>query len=217
MYGTRVQCSRDGRTRDVGDASIHAGRHPPREGSEHRPSAWMASSTIAPAPRARQRARVAPLEMLQGKPLPRCRGERAAQRIGISGFRDGGEAGRKKRLERGWAPALGHDAIESLIDLLSNPDQRRETTARGSGHDLAKGNGPRGLECRPRRCRTRTIACRLDRAQPKPGARQTNPGLCKSPTGHAVRRASVGRWHPASPCRDCRTDCSVSATRYRGN
>jgi hypothetical protein len=49
---------------------------------------------------------------------------------------------------------LGHHAIESLVDLLSNPDQRRETTARCSGHDLAKGNGPRGLGLRPQRRRT---------------------------------------------------------------
>jgi hypothetical protein len=32
------------------------------------------------------------------------------------------------------------NAIESLLDLLTNPDQCRETAARRFGHDLAREN-----------------------------------------------------------------------------
>src|SRR5262245_20294368 len=130
--------------------------------------------------------------MSEGEALPRRRGEGTAQRIAISGVRDGGEAGREKRLERGGAPALGHHAVESFVDLLSDPDQRCETTARGSGHDLAKrSNRPRGLGLRPRRRRTNdSMSFGPAAAESRPPIKRI-PGLCKTPTGHA-RAANVG-------------------------
>ena len=92
------------------------------------------------------------------------------------------------------------NAIESLLDLLANPDQCRETAARRFGHDLARENWPAWPGRRLRGGSNRTIACGAAEprfrdqiyryASPRPDYRRLIGGSLAGTPG-----ANVGRPH----------------------
>ena len=185
------------------------GRVDPKRSSENGPPAirGVADRSLQRIERG-QRPGVSSAKMGEREPALGRGGQSASQRVAIHTCSQFAEGRREHARERRRTPQIRGNAIESLFDLLANPDQCRETTARRFGHDLARENWPAWPERRLRAESDRTIAC---------GAAElrlygTKPPVCKSPTGLSVGHGRHLAWYARRSCGDARTRCSVSPT-----
>ena len=126
-----------------------------------------------------ERSSIAPAKVREREPILGRGSQCTSQRVAIGARGQFAQAGREQGPERRRSPQIRGNAIEAFLDLLTDPNQCRETAARRFGHDLAKENWPAWPGWRCGANSDRTIACgggelRLSRPQAP---------VCKSPTG----------------------------------
>jgi len=127
------------------------GRVDPKRSSENGPPAIrsVADRSLQRIER-RQRPGVSSAKMGEREPALGRGGQSSSQRVAIHTCSQFAEGRREHARERRRTPQIRGNAIESLFDLLADPDQCRETTARRFGHDLARENWPAWPERRLR-------------------------------------------------------------------
>ena len=184
------------------------GRVDPKRSSENGPPAIrsVADRSLQRIDR-RQRPGVSSAKMGEREPALGRGGQSSSQRVAIHTCSQFAEGRREHARERRRTPQIRGNAIESLFDLLADPDQCRETTARRFGHDLARENWPAWPERRLR-----------GGIRPNDSLWSSRAAPLRNETGMQVPDRTIrghGRhlaWYARRSCGDARTRCSVSPT-----